>query len=74
MDGSIVQAPGSSDVVLPLSVNGGQITYAGNAPGAILGLTQINFIWPVGAVSTLGTPISVQVGSSTSATVNMYGR
>jgi hypothetical protein len=78
VDGSIVQPPGSNDLVLPLSLSlvvslifPGQTTYAGNAPGSVLGLTQITFIWPG---STSRAAVYIQAGEVTSASTYVYGR
>jgi uncharacterized protein (TIGR03437 family) len=78
-DGGIAGATGT---VLPISLlrqagtawqSCGCETYAGNAPDEILGLTQVNFVWPSGA-GNLGELFELQAGDSTSAPVLIYGR
>ena len=69
-DGAIVGS--GSTVNLPITMSYGgepvQVSYAGQAPGAILGLTQINFVVPPDALG-IGRPfqysVSFQLSGST---------
>lgn len=70
-DGAIVPAGVSGGAALPVSLLCGcQVTYAGSAPGELLGVTQINFVWPQGVYELT---FSLQAGDSVSTFVTLYG-
>jgi uncharacterized protein (TIGR03437 family) len=77
VDGAIVQAPGST-TELPVSLLPYpssedltlKITYAGNPPGAIMGLVQINLLYPTPGFAG-SVWFQVQIGNSVSGPVNV---
>lgn len=70
-DGAI--DPSASPLAVPPAMKDLELTYAGQAPGAIQGLTQINFRIPADAFIFGPTlwPLTVQQGSATSASANI---
>jgi len=71
-DGSI--ATSGAAVNLPTVIMGAQVLYAGQAPAAIQGLTQINFQIPANAFifGPVQYPLSVQLGASTSGSADIW--
>lgn len=79
LDGSIVAPSGRSFLPpsLPVSMLAGndslEVDFAGNAPGEVYGLLQVNFRIPQTlAASTGSLAVSLQVGAASGAAVSIY--
>lgn len=78
-DGSIVKSGALSKPALPISVLHGnslvEVLYAGDAPGDVFGVLQVNFrLPPQFGPNVTGIGIELQVGSSASNPVWIYVR
>jgi len=70
VDGSITSSDSLPQLVQPVAVTIGgqpaQVLYAGDAPGSVAGLLQINAQIPAGIAPGSSVPITLQVGGQTS--------
>jgi uncharacterized protein (TIGR03437 family) len=79
MDGAIIAPSGRSFLLpsLPVSTLAGndslEVDFAGNAPGEIYGLLQVNFRIPQTLAANTGSlAVSLQVGAASGAVVSIY--